>query len=67
MSNKQTRPDDLMSVKDVARYLQVSECSVRRWAVDLGASKLGHVLRFEKSQVDAYVRARKLGSSRAAR
>jgi excisionase family DNA binding protein len=65
---KQTSPDDdLMSVKDVALYLKVSECSVRRWTVDLGGYKLGHVLRFKRSLVDAYVESRKLGPSRATR
>ncbi|MGH2702714.1 MAG: helix-turn-helix domain-containing protein [Actinomycetota bacterium] len=57
----------LMTVKDVAAYLKVSQKTVRRMAVDLGASKVGRGLRFRKDLVDRYVESKQLGSSRAPR
>ncbi|MGH2774738.1 MAG: helix-turn-helix domain-containing protein [Actinomycetota bacterium] len=56
-----------MTVKDVAAYLKVSQKTVRRMAVDLGASKVGRGLRFRKDLVDRYVESKQLGSSRAPR
>ena len=54
-------PETLLTLRDVARYLQVSEKTVRRWVAQgrLPCLRLGRALRFEPGDVFRWVSARK--------
>tara|TARA_B100000614_G_C14484599_1_gene468135 strand:+ start:724 stop:933 length:210 start_codon:yes stop_codon:yes gene_type:complete len=54
-SNQQL--DKLMSLKDVAEYLQVAERTVYIWAHQgtIPSFKLGNIWRFKKSDLDVWI------------
>jgi len=59
--------DRLMTVQEVAEYLNLSDYTVRRMALDLGGIKIGQRLRFRRSSVDAYLKRHQLGAWRGGR
>jgi hypothetical protein len=55
----------LVGVEDVARYLNVSEAFVYEHRVDLGARKVGSLLRFSLTELDQRLRMAQPGDSDA--
>lgn len=53
--------DRLMTLKEVAEYLHLTERTLYKWAQEgkIPASKLGSAWRFRKSDVDEWVEERK--------
>lgn len=52
--------DQLMTIEEVAQYLQVSRFTVYRLAKGrfIPATKIGHQWRFHKEEIDQWVRKR---------
>jgi len=52
-----SQPDTLMTLSDVADYLQVAERTVYIWAHQgtIPSFKLGELWRFRKSELDAWI------------
>jgi excisionase family DNA binding protein len=59
--------ESLMTVQEVAEYLNLSDYTVRRMALDLGGIKIGQRLRFRRSSVDAYLKRHQLGAHQTGR
>jgi hypothetical protein len=55
----------LVGVEDVAKYLNVSEAFVYEHRIDLGARKVGHLLRFSLAELDQRLRMSQPGGSDA--
>jgi len=51
------QPDPLMSLPEVAEYLQVAEQTVYNWAHQgtIPGFKLGNIWRFKKSDLDTWI------------
>lgn len=56
--------DRLMTVGEVAAFLQVAEIFVYRHAREIGAFKVGSHLRFRKSKVEEWLAGKQLGGDR---
>lgn len=58
--------DQLMTLKDVAQYLQVAERTVYLWAQggQIPSFKLGNVWRFKKSDLEAWFEEQKESTPR---
>jgi excisionase family DNA binding protein len=52
---------NLLDVRKTAERLDVSEKFVRRHAMELGAVRVGRLLRFRPSEVERYIRGQRLG------
>jgi excisionase family DNA binding protein len=52
---------ELMTVKEVAKYLKLTDLTIRRKVKtgELPYIKMGRSIRFEKSEIDAWVRGQK--------
>jgi len=56
-----TATKEFLTLKEVAEYLQLNERTLYKWAQagTIPASKLGSAWRFRKSDIDAWVEAKK--------
>ncbi|MCK7583464.1 MAG: helix-turn-helix domain-containing protein [Chromatiales bacterium] len=56
-----------LSVDDVAAYLGIRRGTVYKWAERLGlpARKVGRLLKFKRSEIDAWVERRAVGEGRS--
>ena len=66
----QNMADRLMTVEEVAEYLRVKPSTVYKWAKEgkIPAAKVGWLWRFEREQIETWLRERTLESdSRAKR
>lgn len=52
----------LLTIPETAVYLNVSEKTVRRFAADMGAVRVGGQLRFSLDELDRYLNSRSLKS-----
>jgi nitrogen PTS system EIIA component len=61
--------DTLMTLSDVAKYLQVAERTVYLWAQQnsMPSFKLGNVWRFRRSDLDRWIEERKLQTPRSSK
>ena len=52
-------PHDLMTVREVAKYLRVKPSTIYEWAKDgkIPAAKVGRLWRFHREEIDAWVRS----------
>jgi excisionase family DNA binding protein len=57
---QKTRPEQLLTIEDVAELFQVSPKTVRRWilAGELAAAKLGNQWRIRPRDVDLFIHQR---------
>jgi len=67
MVNRDTERDRLMTLQDVAEYLQVKERTIYQWAQkgDIPAFKLGNVWRFKRQDIDLWIEERKRDTPRS--
>ena len=67
MVNRDTERDRLMTLQDVAEYLQVKERTIYQWAQkgDIPAFKLGNVWRFKRQDIDLWIDERKRDTPRS--
>lgn len=65
--NRDTERDRLMTLQDVAEYLQVKERTIYQWAQkgDIPAFKLGNVWRFKRQDIDLWIEERKRDTPRS--
>jgi len=61
MSKKSENDEQLMTLPDVAKYLQVKERTVYSWTQSekIPAVKLNGVWRFRKSEIDEWIEKKK--------
>lgn len=54
-------PDKLMNVEEVAEYLRVKPSTVYEWAKqgNIPTAKVGRLWRFERDDIEAWVKSRK--------
>ncbi len=59
--------DTLMTLSDVAEYLQIAQRTVYQWAQrsQIPSFKLGNVWRFKRSDLEAWIENRKRETPRA--
>ena len=63
MSKREIRPP-LLTVPDVAGWLNISQQTVRRIALDLGALRVAGQLRFRPETIEKYLLSRSLRDTR---
>ena len=56
---------EIMNIKQVAEYLQMSERGIQEWAKEeiIPAFKLGNSWRFKKSDIDGWIESKRTGPS----
>ena len=61
LSGNQKMTDRLMTVEEVAAYLRVKPSTVYKWAKDgrVPAAKVGRLWRFDREEIEAWVKSRK--------
>ena len=60
-----TNNNEIMNIKQVAEYLQMSERGIQEWAKDeiIPGFKLGNSWRFKKSDIDGWIESKRTGPS----
>ncbi|MDZ4057649.1 MAG: helix-turn-helix domain-containing protein [Polynucleobacter sp.] len=66
MSDKETPPDKLMTLQEVADYLQIKERTIYQWAQNgkIPGFKLGSAWRFKKADLDLWIEEQKRNTPR---
>ena len=61
MSNRDDTPDRLMTLAEVAVYLQITERTIYQWAQreKIPSFKLGNSWRFKRADIDLWIEERK--------
>ena len=59
--NRPEMEERLLTIDDVAEFLQVNPMTIYSWVRDgkIPAFKIGKVLRFKKSEIDAWLKKKK--------
>lgn len=66
MSDKETHPEKLMTLQEVADYLQIKERTIYQWAQTgkIPGFKLGSAWRFKKDDLDLWIEEQKRNTPR---